>query len=111
MDGELTDAEESVSEADAALASSTTLAQIASTFGLVFAAEFGDRSFLATIALGAAQNPFSVVAGAVSGHALATAIAVAGGGILAKYVSEKVVGVISGVLFLIFALTTVVSLL
>merc|ERR1712216_42028 len=67
----------------------TMLPLIASTFFLVFAAEWGDKSFLATIALAASSSPFGVVAGAVAGHGVATGVAVAGGGILGEYVSEQ----------------------
>mmetsp|Transcript_9855 Transcript_9855/g.13011 ORF Transcript_9855/g.13011 Transcript_9855/m.13011 type:complete len:345 (-) Transcript_9855:99-1133(-) len=105
MDEELAEAEKDVDESTA-IKEVTKFGQLASIFGLVFAAEFGDRSFLSTIALSAAQNPFSVCAGGIAAHAVATGIAVSGGSYIAKYISEKVIGVIGGVLFLVFAVTT-----
>jgi len=76
------------------------------SFSLVFLAEWGDRSMLATIALGAAQSPLGVASGAIAGHLIATALAILGGGFLANYLSEKLVGLLGGVLFLLFAAAT-----
>eukprot|EP00667_Euglena_gracilis_P031649 EG_transcript_46306 len=76
MDEELEEAEDVVKDFGKTVEESKFWPLFFSTCSLVFAAEFGDKSFLATIGLSAAQNPFSVTAGAVAGHGLATAIAV-----------------------------------
>ncbi|GFH31451.1 GDT1 family protein, partial [Haematococcus lacustris] len=56
---------------------------------LIFVAE----SMLATVALGAAQNPFGVATGAIVGHAIATGIAVLGGAMASKHLHPAADGV------------------
>ncbi|KAK1395393.1 hypothetical protein POM88_014449 [Heracleum sosnowskyi] len=102
---EYTEAEELVKE-KASKRISNPLEILWKSFSLVFFAEWGDRSMLATIALGAAQSPWGVASGAIAGHLLATIIAIVGGAILAKYISEKLVGYLGGALFLVFAVAT-----
>jgi putative Ca2+/H+ antiporter (TMEM165/GDT1 family) len=111
-DGDSSGLEEEAKEAEEAVNEvtkgerATAIAAIVQTFGLVFAAELGDRSFFTTIALSAALNPFAVALGAIAAHASATGLAVAGGALMSKYLSEKVIGYIGGSLFLVFAVTT-----
>jgi putative Ca2+/H+ antiporter (TMEM165/GDT1 family) len=108
MGEELEEAKQVVDEQDTM--NKTTLQTILGIFTLVFAAEFGDRSFISTIALSAAQNPISVAGGAIAAHAFATGIAVSGGSVIAKYLSEKVIGIIGGTLFIVFAITTALGI-
>ncbi|XP_027938126.1 protein PAM71-homolog, chloroplastic isoform X2 [Vigna unguiculata] len=102
---ELAEAEELVKE-KVSKKLSNPLEIIWKSFSLVFFAEWGDRSMLATIALGAAQSPWGVASGAIAGHLVATTIAILGGAFLANYISEKLVGYLGGGLFLIFAVAT-----
>ncbi|KAL9237744.1 hypothetical protein vseg_012257 [Gypsophila vaccaria] len=102
---EYAEAEELVKE-NASKKLSNPLEIVWKSFSLVFFAEWGDRSMLATIALGAAQSPWGVASGAILGHFVATSVAVLGGAFLAKYISEKLVGYLGGVLFLLFAVAT-----
>eukprot|EP00899_Mesostigma_viride_P013236 jgi/Mesvir1/21913/Mv01971-RA.3 len=91
-DSELQDAVVLVSQAEESLGGqSSAWAIMAEAFTLVFVAEWGDRSMLATIALGATQSPFGVAAGAIAGHFLATTLAVIGGSVLSRHISERVV--------------------
>lgn len=83
---------------------------IISTFALVFAAEWGDKSFLATIALAASSSPLGVSLGAVAGHGAATSIAVAGGSLLSRFFSASFLQYVGGSLFLVFAAATVVDI-
>ncbi|KAJ1677816.1 GCR1-dependent translation factor 1 [Spiromyces aspiralis] len=72
------------------------------TFVLIFLAEWGDRSQLATIALGAAKNVWGVVVGTIVGHTICTGAAVLGGRLLATRISVKKVTYAGGILFVIF---------
>jgi len=83
-----------------------SMAVFTQSFVMTFLAEWGDRSQVATIALGAAKNAAGVTLGAVIGHALCSAIACVGGKMLASSISERVVTLSGGILFIVFAAST-----
>lgn len=60
------------------------------TFAMTFLGEWGDRSQIATIAMAAGDELWSVTLGATVGHAICTGIAVIGGRAIAGRVSLKV---------------------
>ena len=72
-------------------------------FVLTFLAEWGDRSQITTIALAAHKDPYGVTIGAIVGHAFCTSLAVIGGKILALKISQRLVAVVGGMLFIVFA--------
>jgi len=77
---------------------------------LVFVAEWGDRSMVAQVALAATWNPIGVILGGLAGHALATGCAVYGGEVLQRYIDDVTAKVAGGVLFLVFAVTTLIGI-
>jgi putative Ca2+/H+ antiporter (TMEM165/GDT1 family) len=103
--GELDDARSSMEEAEreGKIAGKTRFASLWEVATIVFVAEWGDRSMMATIALAVHSNPYGVALGATTGHAAATLIAVFGGALASKYISERMVSFIGGALFLLFA--------
>jgi len=73
-------------------------------FILTFLGEWGDRSQIATIALGAAHNVYLVTAGTVIGHSVCTALAVVGGRYVSTKISVKHVTLGGALLFLLFGI-------
>ena len=71
-------------------------------FLMTFLAEWGDRSQIATVALAADYDPIGVTIGGIYGHAACTSAAVLGGKRMAGAISERMVGLCGGVLFLAF---------
>ncbi|KAL1742001.1 hypothetical protein HDZ31DRAFT_75810 [Schizophyllum fasciatum] len=73
-------------------------------FVLTFLGEWGDRSQIATVALGAAHNVYVVTAGTVLGHSCCTALAVIGGRWISTKISVKHITFGGAVLFLLFGI-------
>ncbi len=72
------------------------------TFGMVFPAELGDKTQLATFCLAADCDPkFSVFLGAGSALLLSTLIAVVFGSVLSKYLPEHYVKIAAGIFFVV----------
>lgn len=72
-------------------------------FTMTFLAEWGDRSQLTTIILGAREDVYGVIVGGVLGHSLCTGLAVIGGRMIAQRISVRTVTLVGGVVFLLFA--------
>jgi putative Ca2+/H+ antiporter (TMEM165/GDT1 family) len=109
---ELKDAEESmhVAEKEGKISAKTRLSALAEVASLIFIAEWGDRSMLATIGLAVHKSAYGVFAGASLGHVVATLIAVIAGSFASKYISEKTVNLVGGMLFLVFGVDTALGL-
>ncbi|AOW02469.1 hypothetical protein B0I72DRAFT_137774 [Yarrowia lipolytica] len=73
-------------------------------FVMTFLAEWGDRSQISTIAMGAGSNFWPVVFGGVIGHACCTSVAIIGGKLLAQRVSIQQITVVGAVAFIIYAI-------
>jgi putative Ca2+/H+ antiporter (TMEM165/GDT1 family) len=82
---------------------------LSTVFGIVFLAELGDKTQLATL-LFAAKSPGNLVAvfvGASVALVLASAIGVVAGGFISHYVSPKYLSYVAGVGFLIIGAITI----
>ena len=78
---------------------------LASTFGLIFLAELGDKTQLAAIAMSAeSKAPLAVFAGAVLALALVTLIGVAIGGALTRVVPARYIRMAAGALFVVIGI-------
>ena len=78
-------------------------------FGIVFLAEIGDKTQLATM-LFAAKSPENLIAvfiGASAALILASAIGVAAGSIISHYISPKYLSYLAGVGFLVIGAWTI----
>jgi putative Ca2+/H+ antiporter (TMEM165/GDT1 family) len=106
IDCEAHEAEAAVEQAERRQSGHGAWAVIWEAFALVFVAELGDRTQLATIVLAAAPafTLAGLVAGTLLGHALVTALAVGAGQWIGTRLSERILYRLSGGLFLAFGL-------
>jgi putative Ca2+/H+ antiporter (TMEM165/GDT1 family) len=83
---------------------------VATTFLLIFLAEFGDKTQIAVAGLGSTSEPAAVWAGATAALAVTSILGVLAGRKLLKRLPLKWIHRISGVLFLLLAIFAVTRL-
>ena len=83
---------------------------VASTFGLIFLAELGDKTQLAAIAMAAeSKSPLPVFAGAVLALTLVTLIGVTVGGTLTRVIPAEYIRMGAGALFIVVGAFMLIS--
>lgn len=102
--GERADAEELVGGED--MPTTDRLGILAKISSLIFVAEWCDRSMLATMALAASSNTAAVIGGATAANVLCTGLAVGAAALVSSRISERMVALVAGILFEVFAVFT-----
>ncbi len=83
---------------------------LGSAFVMIFLAELGDKTQLSTFAFASqSKSPLSVFLGASLALVLSSLIGVALGGLIGKFVPERVMKVIAAVVFFGFGVWTLVE--
>jgi putative Ca2+/H+ antiporter (TMEM165/GDT1 family) len=109
LDGEQAEALEVVEQREQGVVLWSARAVVMEAFALTFVAEWGDRTQIATITLASSHHPHGVLLGAIMGHAICAAIAVACGKLIAGHISEKLLATLGGVLFIVFGIITAIE--
>lgn len=79
-------------------------------FSLTFLAEWGDRTQLTTITLAAANHPLGVTLGATLGHTICAGIAVLCGRAIAGRISDRMITLVGGALFVLFGVLAAIEM-
>jgi len=82
------------------------LTAAATTFGLIFLAEIGDKSQLVCMALAARHHHRPVLAGAIAAFVVLNILAVVFGAGLAQWVPERILAAVVAVLFAVFGVVS-----
>jgi putative Ca2+/H+ antiporter (TMEM165/GDT1 family) len=83
---------------------------IVSTFVMIFLAELGDKTQISTFALAtSSRSMLSVFLGASGALVLTSLIAVVLGGVIGRFVPEKLIKIVSAAVFIGFGVLTLVE--
>jgi putative Ca2+/H+ antiporter (TMEM165/GDT1 family) len=83
---------------------------IVSTFVMIFLAELGDKTQISTFALATnRRSMLSVFLGASGALVLTTLVAVVLGGVIGRFVPEKLIKIVSAAVFIGFGVLTLVE--
>ena len=72
-------------------------------FTLVMLSEWGDKTMISTIVISSVFNVWGVFAGCVVAYLACNAIAVIAGKLIGKFLNEKIMSYIGGVIFIGFS--------
>jgi Ca2+/H+ antiporter, TMEM165/GDT1 family len=85
------------------------LEAFAAAFGLVFVAEFGDKTQLLVLAFATRYRAVPVVIGVVGATVLVMAVSVAAGALLGQLVDTRLLSILAGIVFIGFAAWTLLD--